>query len=96
MTHTLIPFTLQYDESHETVRVVRAARQFAEAQESLQPMTREEWDAIQVRHRQGDSLKAKEQTVGLRQGIGYSCGNLRGLVSHVRQGCCHRKEELLR
>ncbi|CAI5528011.1 unnamed protein product [Closterium sp. Naga37s-1] len=41
-------FRRQYDESKETERVARRARRFAEEQEELEAMSREEWDAVKA------------------------------------------------
>ncbi|CAI7872676.1 unnamed protein product, partial [Closterium sp. NIES-54] len=38
----------QYDESKETERVARRARRFAEEQEELEALSREEWDAVKA------------------------------------------------
>ncbi|GJP31936.1 hypothetical protein CLOM_g16435 [Closterium sp. NIES-68] len=42
----LAKLVMMYDESKETDRIARRARRFAEEQEGLDPLTREEWDAV--------------------------------------------------
>lgn len=46
LTHLL----MKYDESLEPDRIAKRAREYAAAQESLSPLSRQEWDSLQSAH----------------------------------------------
>lgn len=84
MVAVVAKLVMMYDESLEPERVAQKAREFAKAQESLEPYTREEWDELQsVRPRTPFETSLGRERGRIRNGDPVSFHDFRDWVIDV-------------
>ncbi|KAG0600532.1 hypothetical protein M758_11G041700 [Ceratodon purpureus] len=90
----LAKLTMMYDESMEPERIERQAREFAEVQANLKPLTEEQWDEIQeLRPRTPFESKIGRSHARIRTGEALSLEDIKDWATDVLVEAMMRKEE---
>jgi len=90
----LAKLTMMYDESLEPARIERQAKEFAEVQASLKPLTEEQWEEIQeLRPRTPFESKIGRSHARIRTGEALSLEDIKDWATDVLVEAMMRKEE---
>ncbi|XP_024360636.1 uncharacterized protein [Physcomitrium patens] len=90
----LAKLTMMYDESLEPERIERQAREFAEVQANLKPLSRDEWEEIQeLRPRTPFESKIGRSHSRIRTGEVLSLEDIKDWAFDVLMEAMMRKEE---
>ncbi|KAH9575240.1 hypothetical protein CY35_01G101400 [Sphagnum magellanicum] len=89
--------TMLYDESQEPERLERQAKEFAEAQANLTPLTKEQWEEIQeLRPRTPFESRLARNHARIRTGEPLSLEDIKDWAIDVLTDAMARKEDNLR
>lgn len=90
----LAKLTMMYDESQEPERIERQAREFAEVQANLKPLTPEQWEEIQeLRPRTPFESRIGRSHARIRTGEALSLEDIKDWATDVLVEAMTRKEE---